>query len=70
MTEKVLERMLLIVMWQDREAFCKNYGDGCIGCPFDQSRVCDRATTVWVLEQAAKTFQKYFDEIKERTGNK
>lgn len=67
MTEKVLERMLLIVMWQDREAFCKNYGDGCKGCPFDQSRVCDRATTVWVLEQAAKAFQKYFDEIKEKT---
>lgn len=68
MTEKVLEKMQLIIMWQDKEEFCKSMGDGCNGCPFDQSRVCDKATTVWVLEQAAKTFQKYFDEIKERTG--
>ncbi len=66
MTARVLEKMLLVTMWCDRDHFCKQYGATCVGCPFDKGRVCDSVTTEYVLESAAKVFKEYFDEIKHK----
>ncbi len=69
MTERVLEAMKLVAMWDDREEFCRSMKDGCKDCPFDAGRVCDKATTEWVLHRSAKIFRKYFDEMKEKVGD-
>jgi hypothetical protein len=60
MTAKVIEKLMLVAMWWKREDFC-NHWAGCLGCPFDQSRVCDRATTTFVLESAGKVFAEYLE---------
>ena len=64
MTAKVLEKMLLVTMWWKKDEFCKQYGATCVGCPFDKGRVCDKATTEFVLASAGETFDEYFNEIK------
>jgi hypothetical protein len=65
MTSKVLEAMMLVMLWDDRDTFCyEAMKDGCKGCPFDQSRVCDKVTTEFVLKNMAKRAREYFEEHK------
>ena len=53
---------MLVAMWWKREDFCKHW-PGCKGCPFDQSKVCDKATTEFVLESAGKVFCEYLENV-------
>lgn len=71
MTAKVLEAMMCVLMWHDRDDLCRNRV-GCKGCPYDlrdkekpnnQPKICDKASTEFVLDRAAKAFREYFDEI-------
>jgi hypothetical protein len=60
MTVQVIEKIMLVAMWWKREDFCRHW-HGCKGCPFDQSKVCDKATTEFVLESAGKLFAEYLE---------
>jgi hypothetical protein len=61
MTARLIEKIMLVAMWWKREDFCRHW-KGCKGCPFDQSKVCDKATTEFVLESAGKAFVEYLEE--------
>lgn len=71
MTEKALEAMMLVIEWAKRNRVCEELrGEKCSICPYYLApKICDKQSTTWVLYRAADVFQKYFDEIQEKTGD-
>ena len=70
MTTKVTETMQLVMDWAKRNRICNELrGHSCGICPYHlEPMICDKQSTEWVMYRAADVFEKYFDEIKEKTG--
>lgn len=65
MTSKLLQAIITVQLWYERECYCREVmKDGCKGCPYDKGKICDSATTEFVLRNLAVASREYFDSIK------
>jgi hypothetical protein len=66
MTQKVLDTMMLTIMWADRDELCDELrGERCMECPYYlEPSICNKITTHWILHRGAKVYKEYFKSIK------
>ena len=59
MTErKILLAMRLVVEWQKLRSFCEGRTH-CVGCPYNNSKLCATTTDSAILQKSADTFREY-----------
>lgn len=59
MNAQVIEKMLLIVRWQQMREFCLTEDRKCSNCPYEKMKECDVASTEEVMRSCANAFGEW-----------